>query len=100
MQPGLTCEDFQPGLNQIFRIHYASHAVDLKLVECSRLNTHGRKAGQREPFSLLFLGPMRPVLPQQMHNFDFGALGVLDIFIVPIGPNKEKQGMQYEAVFA
>jgi hypothetical protein len=33
-----------------------------------------------------------------MYELDFGELGLLEMFIVPIGP--EGDGMRYEAVFA
>jgi hypothetical protein len=55
------------------------------------------RAGSRTPFSLVFRGPLEPVLPQRIYRFDHDGLGEFDLFIVPIGP--EHGAMQYEAVF-
>ena len=48
-------------------------------------------------FSLVFRGPMSPLLPQRIYRLSHSKLGPLDIFLVPIGP--DQAGMQYEAVF-
>ena len=50
-----------------------------------------------QPFSLVFVGPARFVLPQQTYRVEHDSLGELDLFLVPIGPNGG--GMRYEAVF-
>lgn len=59
----------------------------------------------RPPFSVLFHGPIKPGLPQGIYRLEHDQLGVLELFIVPIGPD-EKSGpgeqptaMRYEAVF-
>lgn len=54
--------------------------------------------GKREPFSLVFEGPLSPILAQQTYRLAHSALGVLDVFLVPIGP--QGGAMQYEAVFS
>jgi hypothetical protein len=51
-----------------------------------------------EPFSLVFTGPAAPALEQQIHALAHPALGLLEIFIVPIGPGPEGPS-RYEAVF-
>jgi hypothetical protein len=51
----------------------------------------------REPFSIVFRGPLEPVLPQRIYRFEHEALGAFELFIVPIGT--DESGMQYEAVF-
>jgi len=94
----LTCQDFEKRLNQVFRLNFGGDTIDVKLAQCQRLNSGGRNDAGREPFSLIFLGPQKPVLPQQIYEFDFGELGRLEIFIVPIGP--DRSGMIYQAVFA
>jgi hypothetical protein len=59
----------------------------------------------RTPFSLLFHGPLDPVLPQGMYRLEQEQLGALELFIVPIGPNdpaapgEAATAMRYEAVF-
>lgn len=98
MLKDLACQNFENRLNQVFRLTYDGGTLEVELIECQKLNSHGRSEGQREPFSLIFLGPKQPVLSQRMYNFDLGQLGSFDIFIVPIGP--DSSGMRYEAVFA
>ena len=51
-----------------------------------------------EPFSLVFLGPSNPILPQATYRLTHDRLGQLDIFIVPVGPDPQGR-IQYEAVF-
>lgn len=50
-----------------------------------------------ENFSLIFHGPLEPVLPQCIYHLNHESLGSIEIFLVPVGP--EGQSMQYEAVF-
>jgi hypothetical protein len=52
---------------------------------------------KREAFSLYFVGPVNPVLPQAMYTFRSEALTLKTMFIVPIGQDAE--GTDYEAVF-
>jgi hypothetical protein len=54
-------------------------------------------ARKREPFSLYFVGPVDPVLPQAMYTFRSEALTLKTMFIVPIAQNAD--GTDYEAVF-
>jgi hypothetical protein len=56
-----------------------------------------RLGGNREAFSLLFCGPLQPVLPQRIYQVAHAGIGSQDIFLVPIGP--QAGGMGYEAVF-
>jgi hypothetical protein len=50
-----------------------------------------------ETFSLFFNGPIEFCLPQGIHKLKHLRLGELDLFLVPVG--KDKDGYQYEAVF-
>jgi len=50
-----------------------------------------------ESFSLFFLGPDHPVLPQATYSLSNSDTGKLDIFLVPVGKNSS--GILYEAVF-
>jgi hypothetical protein len=53
---------------------------------------------KRAAFSLYFVGPLNPMLPQAMYTFRAEALTLESMFIVPIGQDAE--GTDYEAVFA
>jgi hypothetical protein len=48
-------------------------------------------------FSLVFRGPVEPLLPQRTYRFVHDELAALDIFIVPIG--RDDAGVRYEAIF-
>jgi len=52
---------------------------------------------KRNPFSLYFVGPVSPVLPQAMYTLRSERVTFDKIFIVPVGQNDE--GTDYEAVF-
>jgi hypothetical protein len=56
-----------------------------------------RQGGNREAYSLMFCGPLQPVLPQHIYRVGNESIGEVDIFLVPIGPQAD--GMGYEAVF-
>ena len=91
----LTSETFQPLLNNVFQLSSDEHTIPITLIEVER-----RRSGSpahREPFSLVFRGPHAPVWPQQIYRLSHAALGELDIFFVPIGP--DQLGLRYEAVF-
>jgi hypothetical protein len=53
----------------------------------------------------VFRGPLEPILPQGIYRLEHEHLGALELFIVPIGPNKNANSaegptaMLYEAVF-
>jgi Domain of unknown function (DUF6916) len=49
------------------------------------------------PFSLIFLGPIDPILTQGMHDLDHPEHPLKGLFLVPIGDNG--QGPQYQAIF-
>ena len=52
----------------------------------------------RAPFSIVFRGPMSPILPQRIYRLEHDEIGTFELFLVPIGLDRE--GMRYEAVFA
>jgi hypothetical protein len=92
----LTKEDWTKQLNENFYIQIGNtDEYTIKLIDVSG---HGRSMeGCREAYSLLFSGPKMPILPQSIYRVNSSALGELDIFLVPIGPQAD--GMGYEAVF-
>jgi hypothetical protein len=94
----LTASHFQRHIGSRFRLH----ADDVFEVEVSEVNERGGRSGatpesRRTPFSVVFLGPRDPVLPQRIYRLDHEELGTLDLFLVPIG--RDEEGVRYEAVF-
>jgi hypothetical protein len=90
----LTAEDFRPLLGTRFGI--AGGSFETELIDVDDLGAAG-SSGLRTPFSLIFRGPLELLLPQGIHRLEHEVLGVLELFLVPIGP--DEAGMRYEAVF-
>ena len=69
----------------------------VEAVERSLAGGTGPDGRSRKQFSLVFRGPVAPILAQAIHTVGHVELGALEIFLVPIGPDAE--GMVYEAIF-
>jgi len=59
---------------------------------------HGPEGEEREQFTLLFRGPLEPLLPQATYRLDHADIGPVDLFLVPLAPRAD--GAVYEAAFA
>ncbi len=92
----LTVETFAELIGGRFALRAGPDAtLDLELIEANPL---GARPGRgRAPFSVLFRGPLAPVMPQRIYPLVHETLGSLELFIVPIGPRDG--GMVYEAIF-
>jgi hypothetical protein len=97
----LTCSVFSECVGNKFRIHPVSgQSLEVELVEALPLPAHAPRGGpprKREPFSLVFRGPRERLLPQRIYKIEHEKLGVLELFLVPIGPDQE--GQRFQAVF-
>ncbi len=94
----LTKDDFEPCLNQKFRIHLeAGEPIDTELVEVRGLVPPDDDPDRRQPFSLVFEGPLDAPLQQGIHRLENETLGELGLFVVTVGPYREK--MRHEVVF-
>jgi hypothetical protein len=90
----LNSKSFSDCLHTHFSVQAsAGQNFPLELAQVNEVNYSPRL----ENFSLIFLGPLAPVLPQCIYQLNHDSLGSLEIFLVPVGP--EGQNMQYEAVF-
>ena len=58
----------------------------------------GPEGQERLQFSLVFRAPMPQIWPQGIYQLSHEELGVLEVFLVPIGSDAE--GVRYEAAFA
>ena len=92
----LTVETFAELAGDRFAVRVAPDAtLELELIEANAL---GARPGRgRAPFSVLFRGPLAPVMPQRIYPLAHETLGSLELFLVPIGPRDG--GMVYEAIF-
>ena len=91
----LTHSSFAPHVGDVFRADIDSaDGVELRLVEATALPLRGPG---REPFSLVFRGPLEVPLPQGIYPLEHETLGRLELFLVPIGPDDE--GLRLEAIF-
>jgi hypothetical protein len=94
----LTASHFQPHVGSRFALR-ADEVVAVELLEVD--DTDGRSGElpqqSRAAFSIVFLGPREPVLPQRIYRLEHAELGTFDLFLVPIG--RDDAGVRYEAVF-
>jgi hypothetical protein len=90
----LTVDAFAGRVGERFRLVADEETLEVTLVECEPL---GGTALSRVPFSLVFLGPREPLLPQRIYPLGHDELGELEMFLVPIAQDAE--GTRYEAVF-
>lgn len=92
---------FTPHVGTAFRISFTDGSLELTLDAVEPLGTREPRPGvpdlRTEPFSLVFLGPLRPVLPQRTWDLAHPVLGTQEVFLVPLGPKEGR--MRYEAVF-
>jgi hypothetical protein len=86
--------DFTPHLEAVFDMQTAGGTVPLKLAKVDPAGNSGRKGGA---FSLIFVAPKGPFLPQAIYPVQHPALGTMEIFLVPIGPRQDGNG--YQAIF-
>ena len=95
--PQLTLQGFQAALQTRFRLQSQEDTtIELALVEARAVGAVSEE-GEGGSFSIIFHGPAHPLLPQRMYLFEHDVLGAFDLFIVPVGQDKE--GFLYEAVF-
>ncbi|MCP1728647.1 hypothetical protein J2T60_002661 [Natronospira proteinivora] len=88
---------YQAMIGQRFELEGAPQGVsDLQLLEARALR-EAPVNGARQPFSLLFRGPMEPKLPQATYILRQDDKQVEALFLVPVGP--DGKGLCYEAVF-
>jgi hypothetical protein len=96
----LTVADFEGLIEAAFPTDVLEGGpVALRLIDARTLG-EAMDPGGRPPFSLIFLGPDRPILEQRVHPVGHPTLGTLDLFLVPIGPANDRPGLRYQAIFS
>jgi hypothetical protein len=91
----LGINDFEPHLDAVFEMRSPGGTIPLKLEKTEAVGQSRRAGGA---FSLLFVAPAGPFLPQAIYPVEHPALGAMEIFLVPVGPLPGGNG--YHAVFA
>ncbi len=90
----LGIDDFATHCDAVFDMQTADGVVPLKLDKVENIGDSGRAGGA---FSLLFVAPKGTPLPQAIYPVTHPALGMMEIFLVPIGPFSGGSG--YQAIF-
>lgn len=85
-----TIDDFAPLRGDRFRVAAGAERFEVELSEVTEI---AREPGGRAPFSLVFEGGPTPPAPQGIHTVEHDALGALEVFLAPVGPDR------YEAIF-
>ncbi len=97
----VTLETFAPHVGEPFEIQPADGAALAATLLAVEPVPGGRDAARlgvrRVPFSVVWRAPRGADVPQQICAVRHPALGTLELFLVPIGP--DEVGMRYEAVF-
>jgi len=94
MSESFNIEMFEGQLNTSFRMHYGdTQNAELKLIGVTDVGSSERQ----NQFSIIFLGPYEAPISQGIYRVEHEALGDLDLFLVPIG--RDKEGVRYEAIF-
>lgn len=92
----LTSDDFEPLLGDEFQVSCGGIPVALTLSNLDVMEAQYSPPGARLSFSLTFLGPLKPLLPQGVYTLRNETLGTLDLLMVPLGPIEGEQ--RYEIV--
>lgn len=94
MLEDLTAQVFEPLVKTTF---FLSDAEGNRLpLELAELKT-GAPDSQVEHMSLLFRGPLEPLLAQKIYRIEHPETGPFELFIVPVG--QDSSATLYEAVF-
>ena len=91
----LTVEHFTPAVGEAFAV--VAEGADGLAIELVEARGTGKSFQDREAFSLLFRGPVDPMLPQATYRLANARLGEVDIFLVPVA--QTAGGTDYEAIF-
>ncbi len=95
MLEDLRIDSFERLKDSPFRIVVADGmTVDTRLNTVTPLGD----SGSRQAFSLIFHAPLEaPVLPQSIYRFEQPEIGPLEMFAVPLGPDRGV--FRYEVIF-
>ncbi|MEO8493743.1 MAG: hypothetical protein ABI614_01630 [Planctomycetota bacterium] len=94
---------FSKHLGDEFHIQLSGQVRAVKLIEAEAAESQGAAPAQSaKSFSLLFhdrAATVRSFVLQGIYRFDHPELGTLELFMVPVGPDKQGQGICYQVIF-
>ncbi|SDP33644.1 hypothetical protein [Phyllobacterium sp. OV277] len=93
----VTLDFFARCVGEGFEIDMGNGSLVFTLTEARPLPERGFTGMRRSPFSLLFRSESKVLLPQKIYRLKNAALGILDIFLVPVA--RDKDGIIYQAIF-
>ena len=93
----LSSEDFARAAHQIFDLEIGEASLPLTLIDVQVAVTSMTADLARAPFSLTFRSASQVVLPQKTYVLRNAGMGALQIFLVPVG--RDREGVLYQAVF-
>ncbi|QND50998.1 hypothetical protein HB779_03160 [Phyllobacterium sp. 628] len=93
----VTLDHFARCVGEGFEIDMGTASLVFTLTEARPLPERGFAGMTRAPFSLLFRSESKVLLPQKIYRLKNAALGILDIFLVPVA--RDKDGIVYQAIF-
>lgn len=97
MQPAMI-HHFASCVGSGFEIELGASAMTLTLSEARPLPERNQPGLRRQPFSLMFRSTSQVLLPQKLYSLRNATLGRLEIFLVPVG--RDRQGILYQAIFS
>ena len=92
-----TFEGFAGHLQGTFDVAVGEGTVAMTLVQATKGKPREWEGLRKEPFSLIFKCANPVILPQKIYPFERPGFGKMDIFIVPVG--RERDGVVYQAIF-
>ena len=97
MPASLTEKEFSQHVGTKFRVKADQHEIELELIEVKGYVSQEIEQGGMERFSVFFVGPGDPFLPQKVYGLAHERMGEFEIFLVPVAG--DEKGYRYEAVF-
>ena len=94
----LSSEDFARAAHQVFDLDIGGASLPLTLVDVQVAVSPQTTDLARAPFCLFFRSAAQVVLPQKTYTLRQAEMGVVEIFLVPVG--RDREGVVYQAVFS
>jgi|GEM_PF-2490703 len=94
----LECKDFRPAVTTKVRVQTNRGAFELDMMEANGLERGGRPGEFRDPFSLVFRGPLKPMLNPGTYLVELDKLGRVMMHLVPV-QSHDRQYAYYQAVW-